>query len=207
MAEPYPTKFLEGTQALLPERMQQEDRDALAALAEHEYEIRYGLTAAYAGSVAVLAREPHIVKYCPEDSTAERFDTIPDAENWLERSGGRAVFLLLKDDERVQRLAGYGWTGPMAAGEEADPATEFAFRIGEASKGHHLARPFGNLILAASRSMHGAHDFRAVTWRSNEPALRAMLRMDFDIYDKVKEKRLHPNGRRYKDELVYLHQA
>jgi RimJ/RimL family protein N-acetyltransferase len=203
MTEAYQTKFAEGSFTLPAHTMEVEDRDALEALSHNGYEIRYGLTAAYAGSIAVLANQSHIKEFSPKDS-AERFTTIPDSEDWLKKSGGVGMFILLKDDDRVQRVAGYGWTTPKVNPAIPGSQTAFEIRLGESARWQNLAAPFGRLILAGSSAIYGSRNFWLETWESNTAAVRAFHRMGFEISGAFPQKRQDSRGRDYDDRRLFM---
>jgi hypothetical protein len=208
MTEAYPRDFFEQERALVPERMQEEDRDAIESLAHNGYEVKYGLTAGYAGSIAVMAMEPEIAQFHPDDHM-ERFTTIDDTERWLEY--GRAVFLLLKHGEYVPKLAGYGWTSPQQNPAYSRSETHFAMRISEQeetgvevfSDWKLVAAPFGRLIIAASRDMHGAHDFWLETWQQ-DPTRFAYDEIGFKVIGNFRSKRAGPSHENIEDTRLFM---
>jgi RimJ/RimL family protein N-acetyltransferase len=203
MTEAYQTEFLDESYTLPAHTMEAEDRDALEALSHNGYEIRYGLTAAYAGSIAVLANQGHIREFSPKDA-ADRFKTIPDSEKWLAGSGGVGMFILLKDDDWVQRVAGYGWTTPRENPAIPGSQTAFEIRLGESARDKKLAATFGRMIIAGSAAIYGSRNFWLETWESNSAAVRAFHRIGFEITGAFPQKRQDTIGREYEDHRLFM---
>ena len=193
MIVPFPKEFVPEEQAV-PYTLPLEDYDTIQSFSHNGFEVKYGLTAGFAGSIAIMAHKDKLIReYCPLDAY-ERFQSVPDAEKWLERSGGAGFFMLLRDEEvsnqtRIQRLVGYGWTAdkshPVIPGSE----TALEIRIGQAARGEGLAAGFGRIILAASRVVYGRQNFWLETWASNLPAVQAAYRMGFEKVQEIPQIR------------------
>jgi len=150
---------------------------AVEALADKGFEVRAGVTPYYAGSIAVMSAEPHIVQFCPKDPTEKRFATKESMEAWLQKGDdslgeyGRGMFLLVrKVGEGGLRLAGYGWTGPESSTRVPRGTTTFAVRIGVEGQGKGLAKPFTQLIVDGTATLFNARDIWLETWQGNHAA-------------------------------------
>ena len=172
----YPTGFAEQVQTIDSSIGQLGDV-ALERLHEKGYTVATGLTEYFAGAVGVMGLQSHIREYCPKDSTESRFGTLQSTEKWLQKSGGRGMFLLLRDEDANARLEGYGWTGYEACNELPDHPITLAYRIGELGLGKGLATDFLQVVVSGSNSLYAPGEGIGLeTWRSNKAA---------SIYDKV----------------------
>jgi GNAT superfamily N-acetyltransferase len=166
----FATTFDEAVQALPPTDSAVVDA-ALQQLNDEGYTIRLGLTPDYADAIATMAHEPAILEYCPNDA-GSRFKDQAATADWLTK--GRAVFLLLKDDE----LAGYGWCGA-GTSEHVAGQTTFALRLGEIAQGQGLAAPFAQIMIHAAAALYGSRDFWLETWASNGAAVHTYHKIGF----------------------------
>lgn len=196
--------FAESTQPL-PDTLDVENAERVLALAHRGFEVRQGLTAYYAGSVAVMALQPHIKRVCPNDATDARFGSEASTAEWLNKDGGRNMFVLLKDQERLgQRLVGYGWTGPATVDELPGSETTFAVRLGKEAVGKHLSLSFTSLIIAGSREMFGSQNFWLETWESNQPAVATYKKAGFEIVQAMPEIRGKGRQKKYLDARLFM---
>lgn len=166
-------------------------REALAQLQQKGFVVHSGLTAAYADAITVMAQEPAIKEYCPNDSLY-RFTDRAAVERWLTKR--RAVFLLLKQDAAGLQLAGYGWSGLEASDHVPDGRTTFAIRIGQLGQGQGLATAFAQIIINASVSLYGASNFWLETWASNTAAVHVYQKIGFQQLDEVSSERASHGG-------------
>ena len=147
---------------------------ALRELGARGYEVAVGLDEYFAGAISVMARQEHIVEYCPGDATDRRFATLESTERWLRKAGGRAVFLLLQKSAGglpAGRLAGYGWTGYEDQPKfEAYPVTS-AYRLGDIALGQGLFAHYVQAVVSATKRLFAAEGLGLETWRSNARAL------------------------------------
>ncbi len=180
--------FAEAAQPL-PNTLDAEHADTLFSLAQRGFEVRHGLTAFYAGSIGIMALQPHIHEALPKDASDSRFASERSTAEWQGRDGGRNMFLLLKYRGNNKRLVGYGWTGPEISEQLPDGDTTFAARLGTEALGKQLELPFTELIIASSRKMFKAKNFWLETWASNKPAVEAYQKAGFKIVHEAKAAR------------------
>ncbi len=198
----FPDRFADTTQALTAENMPgQTSRQDIADLAAKGYEVHVGLTPAFAEQIIVMAREPDIREYCPND-IGKRFVDLAAAEQWLTK--GRAVFLLLKRNPDGLRLAGYGWAG--AATDERVPGgtITFAIRVGELGHGQKLATPYCRLIVNGAAVLYEARDIWGEAWGSNRAALHVYHKVGFEEVLTVAAARPTAAGGTLEDTRVFM---
>lgn len=164
---------------------------ALNNLNSKGYEVATGLSRYYAGSISVMARQSHIVEYCPNDAAPSRFASEASTKKWLQKAGGRGVFLILEKVEEIEQssdlcLAGYGWTGyeEMPAFEEY-PVTS-AYRLGGNALRKGLAGDFIQVIISATHALYSRESLGLETWLSN-PAVRIYKKLGFFALEAVEE--------------------
>ena len=151
----YPTEFAENVEQLdvgIGER----GNAALNRLHEKGFSVATGLTTYYAGAVGVMGYQHHIREYCPADATESRFGSVASTEKWLQKGGGRAMFLLLKGEGDDAQLEGYGWTGVDAHGALPDYPITSAYRIGERALGKGLAKDFAQAVVSGTNALYAA---------------------------------------------------
>lgn len=185
----FPTTFADQT-AMLPELMGERGESARSELFKKDYIVRVGLTPTDARAIGHISQQESIGVYCPKDRTSARFGSLESTAKWLgkgEEGGekGRLMFVLLgKTGLTRSRVAGYGWTGPEASrnddGSVKIPGANitFAVRVGEDDQGLGLARPFTEIIVAATETMVGGQRHLEdpedmiwlETWKSNKAA-------------------------------------
>lgn len=147
--------------------------EALKKLNAKGYEVADGLSSDYAAAISIMAQQPHIVEYCPKDTTSSRFAGRASTEKWLQKAGGRAVFLLLEkleseDQDLNLRLAGYGWTGyEITPTYEEYPVTS-AYRLGMNHLGKGLASAFTQVVISATYHLYSKESLGLETWLSNK---------------------------------------
>lgn len=141
---------------------------ALASLREKGFTLAAGLTEYFAGAVGMMGRQPHIREYCPKDATDKRFATLPSTTAWLNKGGGRGMFLLLSGTDPNFQLEGYAWGGIEPCEQLPDHPITSAFRIGDRSAGKGLGRAFTQAVVAAIHTLYGEGEgIGAETWSSN----------------------------------------
>jgi hypothetical protein len=203
MAE-YPTGFVEQTE-LLPQNLGPELEEMVDTLHLNKMQVRVGLTEFYAGSLAVMSRQPPIRKYFPEDSSSERFQSRGSIERWL-APGRRAVFLMFKGvTSTEQQLAGYGWseanTFPYIEGAE----TMLAVRMGEPyQQQKRFTYPFASLIVGASRQLYGARHFWLQAWESDPAVVRGLAGAGFETVHQAPVERVGRGNARTADTKLYM---
>jgi hypothetical protein len=166
----YPTGFAERTETISGGVGQRGDA-ALARLHEKGYTVATGLTEYYAGALGVMGYQSHIREYCPKDATESRFGTLQSTENWLQKGGGRGVFLLLKSEGSSARLEGYGWTGVEACDKLPNHPITSAYRIGERGLGKGLGKDFIQAVVSGTNALYAPGEGVGLeTWRSNHAA-------------------------------------
>jgi len=166
----FPNGFAERTQTIDNDIGQRGDA-ALARIREKGYNVATGLTEYFAGSVAIMGYQSHIREYCPKDTTESRFVTLHSTEKWLQKNGGRAMFLLLQGEDDDAQLEGYGWAGLGQCDElPAHPITS-AYRLGERVLGLGLAKDFVQVVVSGTNTLYAdGEGIGLETWRSNHAA-------------------------------------
>lgn len=205
---PYPTALAEDLTFLTPDMGLGERADAaLADLHEHGFVAAAGLTEYHAGSLAVIAAEPHIVEYCPNDK--KRFGTLAATAKWVGKGGGRGMVgiytvegnngepLSAADIENITsqdvHMVADGWSGYDL--NKHIPGADITTAYRSSREGQELARarrngpedkfglgmPLGELVIASGVSLYGV-DPRQIsleTWDSNEKAVALYERLGF----------------------------
>lgn len=152
---------------------------ALAHLREKGFVLAAGLTEYYAGAISIMGEQKSIREYCPKDATPKRFANLPSTKQWLQKGGGRAMFLLL--EEQSERLAGYGWTGVEPCEELPEHPITSAYRLSETHQGKRLSGDFVVAVAEATRTLYlDDEGIGLETWRSNGAA-RLYPNVGFDI--------------------------
>ena len=155
---------------------------ALRELGRRGYELAVGLNEYHAGAITVMARQGHIVEYCPGDATDKRFASLESTERWLRKAGGRAVFLLLqrlRGESSPTCLAGYGWTGYEESPKfEAYPITS-AYRLGDIALGQKLFEHYVQAVVSATKMLFTMEGVGLETWQSNDRAFRTYEKVGF----------------------------
>src|ERR1700712_1337685 len=103
----FPTTFAEQAATLEP-GIGERGNAALDRLREKGYSVATRLTKYYAGAVGLMGAQRHIREYCPRDATLARFGSLASTEKWLQKGGGRGMFLLLRGIGPDAQLEGYG---------------------------------------------------------------------------------------------------
>ena len=167
MAE-FPSGFVKQPE-ILEDQLGQLGSVALRGLKDLGYEVAVGLNEYYAGAISVMARQPHIVEYCPNDSTPKRFASLSSTGKWLEKDGGRATFLLLEGPGPLDnyQLIGYGWTGYDPRARFIDYPITSACRLGDSGLGRGLAADFIQVVVSATHTLYSQEALGLETWLSN----------------------------------------
>jgi ribosomal protein S18 acetylase RimI-like enzyme len=198
----FPNNFSETTESLPLDEIGDKGREFAEQLAAKGYEVRHGLTTAFADAITAMANEPAIREYCPKDCT-QRFANREVIQSWLSKK--RATFLLLKNnDQGEQDLVGYGWVGTESSDLIPTGQTTFAIRIGEAGQGQGLATPFAWLIVAGAAAIYGARDVWLETWQSNGGAVHVYHKIGFQDVAQVEDDRPTISGQSVKDTRLYM---
>ena len=162
---------------------------ALERLALSGYEVAVGLSEYYAGAISIMSQQKLIAEYCPQDASCQRFASRASTERWLAKNGGRAVFLLLCQenpaaDEPEHRLAGYAWTGlETPAGLAGYPITS-AYRIGDEDRGKGLAGPFAQVVISATHARFAEGEGIGLeVWSSNHRAVSLYRELGFQALE------------------------
>jgi ribosomal protein S18 acetylase RimI-like enzyme len=168
-------------------------------LQEQGYEVRHGLTRAYADSVRELVTQPSICVYCLKDSTSRFCDQDATAQ-WLQK--GRAVFLLVETE--TGNVAGYGWSGPETSSHVPGGKVTVAMRISEEYQGRGLATPYLQAIIGATQSIYDATDFWLETWASNAGAVHVYGKVGFAEIEQEQGDRALKDGGSTPDTRLYM---
>jgi hypothetical protein len=149
--------------------------EALERLREKGFNVGVGLTEYHAGRISEMSHQPHIVEYCPRDRTLGRFATLSSTSKWLQKGGGRAMFVLLRDiaadgKQRDFQLEGYGWTGYERCDELPGHPVTSAYRIGNRATGQGLAKDFVQTVVSGTRHNFSDDGIGLETWASNPAA-------------------------------------
>jgi hypothetical protein len=144
---------------------------ALARIREKGFIVAVGLTEYFAGAVGVMGYQSHIREYCPKDATESRFGTWQSTETWLQKGGGRGMFLLLRGDGNNAQLEGYGWTGVEPCDKLPDHPITSAYRIGERGQGRGLGKDFVQVVVSGTNTLYAPGEGIGLeTWKSNHAA-------------------------------------
>lgn len=163
----FPNGFAENVETLDGGIGQRGDA-ALAHIQEKGFTVATGLTEYFAGAVGVMGYQPHIREYCPKDATESRFGTLTSTEKWLQKGGGRGMFLLLRGEGNDAQLTGYGWTGVEPCEQLPDHPITSAYRIGEQGKGQKLSKAFIQIVVSATNALYAPGEGIGLeTWKSN----------------------------------------
>jgi len=166
----FPTGFAERVETLDGGIGQRGDA-ALARLQEKGFTVATGLTEYFAGAVGVMGYQAHIREYCPKDATESRFGTLQSTEKWLQKGGGRGMFLLLRGEGNSSQLEGYGWTGVEPCEELPEYPITSAYRIGERGQGQGLGKDFVQVVVSGTNALYAPGEGIGLeTWRSNHAA-------------------------------------
>lgn len=166
----FPNGFVERTETLEYGIGQRGDA-ALARLQEKDLTVATGLTEYFAGAVGVMGYQTSIREYCPKDTTESRFGTLSSTEKWLQKNGGRAMFLLLRGEGNDAQLEGYGWTGAELCDELPEHPVTSAYRIGERLQGKGLGKDFIQVVVSGTNTLYAPSEGIGLeTWRSNPAA-------------------------------------
>lgn len=197
-----PTTFTSKTKSLKKEQLGPIGQAALAMLEEKGYTVEIGLTMAFAKDIQSMALQSSIQEYCPKDPT-ERFKDVGTTSHWL--SKGKAVFLLCKrEEDKKQRLAGYGWVGPKISSHVPKGQNTFGLRIGEADQGLGLAAPYTRVMLDAAIQLFGCQQLWLESWASNGGAIHTYEKLGFTKVLEESDKRLRPNNESVIDIRIYM---
>ena len=166
----FPTGFTEHAETLDGGIGQRGDA-ALARMREKGFTVATGLTEYFAGAIGVMGYQGHIREYCPKDSTESRFGTLQSTEKWLQKGGGRGMFLLLRGENTNAQLEGYSWTGVEPCEELPEHPITSAYRIGERGQGQGLGKDFVQVVVSGTNALYAPGEGIGLeTWKSNHAA-------------------------------------
>jgi hypothetical protein len=169
--------------------------ESLKRLHEKGYTVATGLTEYYAGAVGVMGSQKHIREYCPKDGTNKRFGSLESTEQWLQKGGGRGMFLLLEGEGKGAMLAGYGWTGFGPCDELPDHPITSAYRIGERALGKGLSGDFVQVVVSATNTLYAPSEGIGLeTWQSNAAA-SLYPKIGFELVTQAPEPEMRPSMR------------
>lgn len=187
----YPTNFAERTKTINGGIGQRGDA-ALERLREKGFTVATGLTEYFAGVISVMGYQPHIREYCPKDATESRFGTLHSTEKWLQKGGGRGMFLLLRGESDNAQLEGYGWTGVEPCEELPNHPITSAYRIGERGQGQGLGKDFVQVVVSGTNALYAPDEGIGLeTWKSN-PAASLYPKVGFVALAEAPEDELRP---------------
>jgi hypothetical protein len=166
----FPSGFVERAE-ILDGGIGQRGDAALARMREKGYSVATGLTVYFAGAVGVMGYQESIREYCPKDATESRFGTLQSTERWLQKGGGRGMFLLLRGEGNNAQLEGYGWTGVEPCDQLPEHPITSAYRIGERAQGQGLGKDFVQTVVSGTNVLYAPGEGIGLeTWRSNHAA-------------------------------------
>jgi hypothetical protein len=210
----YPNTLAPNLQFLLPGRGLGERADvSLEALHQRGFVAAVGLTARHATTTAVMAHEPHVVEFCPNDKET-RFPA-EKVKKWIGKGGGRgfvAIYdvpenkgasLRISDvacltDEDVAQNA-WGWSGFETSPHIPGVNVTTAYRVGAAGRQlayerrtgpedkFKLGKPLGELVIATAVDLYGADPSKIwlETWKSNRVAVGLYEAIGFERVNEV----------------------
>lgn len=185
----YPNSFAERVEILDGGTGQRGDA-ALARMQEKGFTVGTGLTEYFAGAIGVMAYQLHIGEYCPRDATEARFGSLESTEKWLQKGGGRGMFLLLSNQGRS--LEGYGWTGLEPCDQLPDHPITSAYRIGARARTQRLGPDFIQAVVSGTNALYAPGEGIGLeTWKSNRAA-RLYPRLGFELIAEAAEDELRP---------------
>lgn len=188
----FPNSFVERVEKI-NFNIGQRGNSAIMSLKEKGYTVATGLTEYFAGAISVMAYQNHIREYCPNDSSEYRFASLDSTEKWLQKNGGRAMFLLLRGSENKAELEGYGWTGRDSSILLPDHPITSAFRVGERAVGKGIARDFIQIVVSGTNTLYSnGEGIGLQTWRSNEAA-NLYYRVGFEFVADAPEDEFRPS--------------
>lgn len=187
----FPTGLAEHTE-ILDGGIGKRGDAALARMREKGFTVAIGLTEYFAGAVGVMGYQDHIREYCPKDVTESRFGTLQSTEKWLQRGGGRGMFLLLHGEGNNAQLEGYGWTGDEPCDQLPDHPITSAYRIGERAQGRGLGKNFVQAVVSGTNALYAPSEGIGLeTWRSNNAA-GLYLKVGFIAISEASQDELRP---------------
>ncbi len=187
----FPNGFVERVEILEPGIGQRGDA-ALARLHEKGLKVAAGLTEYFAGAVGIMGYQQSIREYCPKDATEARFGSLESTERWLQKGGGRGMFLLLHDEGRNAQLEGYGWTGVEPCDALPDHPITSAYRIGERAQGKGYGKDFIQVVVSGTNALYAPGEGIGLeTWKSNHAA-GMYLKVGFVLVAEAAEEEQRP---------------
>jgi hypothetical protein len=182
----FPTKFANQIE-VLHDGIGLRGDESLLRLREKGYSVAVGVTEYFAGAISVMGYQRSIREYCPRDATESRFASQGSTEKWLQKNGGRGMFLLLSGSEDNKQLEGYSWTGIEQCEELPDHPITSAYRIGERSQGKGLGKDFVQAVVSGTNALFAdGEGIGLETWKSN-PAADMYLKVGFLFIAEAKE--------------------
>lgn len=192
---------------------------AVQELAEHGFVVASGLHDRdnLQNDLLGMAREPHIVEFCPNDRSENRFQDRETTRRWLGKNGGRgfvAIYATPEDrlsDEQIRtasadnvRMVAYGWSGLQKEQDQHIPGTDIAtgYRVGAAGRQlsferrhrggdrFKLGMPLGRMVLATAIERHLVEPSRInlETWKSNLAAVGLYKQLGFERPEHIPEE-------------------
>ena len=178
MTMPCPTTFSDEPINLAQVTLDQQATEAIGRLEQSGFEVTAGLQLADIPFITEISKQNAVREFCPNDLT-KRFGDRGMIERWLQKDGGRAVFLLRDIETKVIR--GFGWAGLKQCDELPDYAATFGVRLDERVSGRGLGRPFIMAIFSGSRVLYGITGIWGETWGSNVGAVKTYLRIGAEV--------------------------
>jgi hypothetical protein len=187
----FPSEYVDQVTVLEPGIGEKGDA-ALRRIHEKGYTIALGLTEYYADAVRIMGHQRHIREYCPKDATESRFGSLASTANWLQKSGGRGMFLLLKGIDRGAQLEGYSWTGVEMCEELPEHTITSAYRVGERVATKHLGKDFIQVVVSGTHTLYAPEEGIGLeTWESNR-AVNLYTKLGFILIAGAPEQELRP---------------
>lgn len=146
-----------------------------------------GLTRSLAMQLVERSREPHVVKFCPNDAP-KRFKNLPAVEAWQTRER-LSLPLVRKLGDGALKLEGFGWMGPGVPGEDEPQipgaTITYAERIYADAVGQGNALPYAQAMLDTHAALYGNDGVWLEAWVKNEAATRTYKKAGFELFTTI----------------------
>lgn len=173
----YPTGLVHEVSAL-PESVNQSE------LNEKGLFVVQGLDLSLAQQLVERSKEPHVVKYCPNDAP-KRFKDVSAIESWQTKERLSLPLISILGDGAL-KLEGFGWMGPGVPGEDEPqiPGAKitYAERIYTDAVGQGNALPYARAMLDTHEFLFGNDGVWLEAWVDNVAATKTYQKAGFDIY-------------------------
>jgi ribosomal protein S18 acetylase RimI-like enzyme len=171
MAYSFPNTFSEEVM-LIDERIDEMPAGALTALDTLRHAgitVQLGVTRGDVEAITTIAGQLGVREFCPNDLET-RFGNEQMMRGWLDKNGGRGMFLPRNTDHEI---VGYGWTGLESNEHLPECDTTFAVRLSASEAGKGLGAPLTTVIYAGSVALFGCRRVGLESWESNVAAIKS----------------------------------